>query len=142
MFLQGSLIESTTLPITLILELCQLPIVIGNVIVSIDFQLPITKLPISGRWVCCSLDSTGAKRTKSSLTMDWRLFSALPERCSMCLRMERLCGSKESTLTVDGSCGALRGVGLGSDCAAGSVLGWHMPRPVRTSARLILRKEV
>ena len=43
----GSVIESTTLPITLILEQCQLPIVIGNVIVSISLQLQITKLPIS-----------------------------------------------------------------------------------------------
>jgi hypothetical protein len=32
-----SVVESTTLPITLILEKFQLPIVIGNVIVSIDF---------------------------------------------------------------------------------------------------------
>ena len=48
LFFRGSVIESTTLPITLILEFCQLPIVIGNVIVSISFQLQITKLPISG----------------------------------------------------------------------------------------------
>jgi len=46
-FCRGSAIESTTLPITLILEFCQLPITIGNVIVSIRFQSQMTKLPIS-----------------------------------------------------------------------------------------------
>ncbi len=47
LFFRGSVIKSTTLPITLILEQCQLPIVIGNVIVSINFESPITKLPIA-----------------------------------------------------------------------------------------------
>ena len=46
-FFGGSVIESTTLPVTISLDKCQLPIVIGNVIVSISFRLQITKLPIS-----------------------------------------------------------------------------------------------
>ena len=44
MFFRGSEIESTTLPIPLLLEKCQLPILI----VSIRFELQIPKLPISG----------------------------------------------------------------------------------------------
>ena len=48
LFFRGSVIESTPLPITLIVEFRQLPIAIGNVIVPISFQLQITKLPISG----------------------------------------------------------------------------------------------
>jgi len=47
LFYRGSLIESTTLPIPLLLEQCQLPIAIGNVIVSIGFESQIPKLPIS-----------------------------------------------------------------------------------------------
>jgi len=37
LFFRGSVIESTTLPIPLILKQCQLPIVIANVIASISF---------------------------------------------------------------------------------------------------------
>ncbi len=48
LFFRGSVIEPTTLPITLIFEWCQLPLVIGNVIVSINSQSQIDKLPISG----------------------------------------------------------------------------------------------
>ena len=48
-FFGGSVIESTTLPVTLSLDKCQLPIVIGNVIVSISFRLQITKLPLSAQ---------------------------------------------------------------------------------------------
>ncbi len=50
MFFLGLVIESATLPIPLILEWCQLAIVIGNVIFSINFWLPMTKLPISINW--------------------------------------------------------------------------------------------
>ena len=47
-FRSVSSIESTTSPITLILD--KSTIVIGNVIVSIHFKLQITKLPMSGDW--------------------------------------------------------------------------------------------
>ena len=50
MFFSGSVIESTTLPITLILSNANYQILLVIVVDSISFQLPITQLPISVTW--------------------------------------------------------------------------------------------
>ncbi len=47
-FFSGSVIESTTLPITLILSNVNYQMYLVIVVDSISFQLPITQLPISG----------------------------------------------------------------------------------------------
>ena len=48
MFFSGSVIESTVLPITLILSNANYQMWLVIVVDSISFQLPITELPISG----------------------------------------------------------------------------------------------
>ena len=48
MFFSGSVIESTTLPITLILSNANYQMQLVIVVDSISFRLPITQLPISG----------------------------------------------------------------------------------------------
>jgi hypothetical protein len=51
LFFSGSVIESTTLPITLILSNANYQILLVIVVDSISFQFPITQLPISVTWL-------------------------------------------------------------------------------------------